>query len=49
MTPMAKTLRVFAAASFALAVFVALRHGDAALRQAFIAGGLFGWAVSTLV
>lgn len=49
MTPLAKLLRVAAAVCFALAIFVALRHGDPSARQAFIAGGLLGVTISTLV
>lgn len=43
-----RMLRMAAAACFAAAVLVAVGHGAASARQAFVAGGLFFAVVATL-
>jgi hypothetical protein len=48
MTSRQQRLRLAAAACFAVAAVAAILHADSALRQGFIAGGLFFLAVSTI-
>lgn len=44
----ARLLRAIAAVCFAAAVVAAVLHGDPAVRQACVAGGLFFLAISTI-